>query len=281
MASVPIEHGFELRGEGGSLRALLRDIWRARDLLRVLARKDFFVRYRRASFGVFWAVGLPLMQAAVLAFVFTRIVDLSARFGATEIPYPVYVFSGILPWTFFNGGVQSGVTAIVDGSALATRIYFPRAILPLVLVFSSAYGFVPGLVILVALALGFGAPVGPDLLYLVPAVALTLALTLVFALVFSAMQVYFRDVKHIVQAITLPWFWASGVFFPIERMGDLRQWLEINPAVGMIQLYRAAFDGAAPNFETSVWWSLGWTIVLLIAAALLHRRYDRVFVDLL
>lgn len=281
MASLPIEHGFELRGEGGSLRAIVRDIWRSRDLIRVLARKDFFVRYRRAWFGVFWAVGLPLIQAAVLAFVFTRLVRFGGRFGATEIPFPVYVFSGILPWTFFNGGVQAGSTAIVDGSGLATRIYFPRAVLPLTLVFSSTYGFVPGLVILVGLALGFGAPFGPQLLYLIPAVAVTIALTCAFALVFSALQVYFRDVKHIVQAVTLPWFWASGVFFPIERLGGLRTWLEINPVVGMIQLYRAAFDGAAPNFESAVWWTLGWTAVLFVAAGLLHRRYDRVFVDLL
>jgi ABC-type polysaccharide/polyol phosphate export permease len=87
--------------------------------------------------------------------------------------------------------------------------------------------------------------------------------------------------KHIIAAIMIPWFWASGVFFPIQRLGSLRKWIEINPAAGMIQLYRAAFDAAAPHFETAVWWTLGWIVVLFVVAALIHRRYDRVFVDLL
>jgi len=281
MATTSIDRGFELTGETSSLRRLLRDIWSSRDLIRILSRKDFFVRYRRASFGVLWAVGLPLVQAVVLSIIFTKIVKIPLIRSNDNIPYPVYVFSGILPWTFFSSAVGTGVTTIVEGSSIATRIYFPRAVLPIVNVTSGMYGFAPGLGILLILAIAFGVSVGPHLLWIVPAAALMFVLSAAFALVLSAMQVYFRDMKHIIAAIMLPWFWASGVFFPLERLGNLRPWVEINPAAGMIQLYRAAFGAAAPHFETAVWWTLGWTVALLIVAGLVHRRYDRVFVDLL
>jgi lipopolysaccharide transport system permease protein len=279
MATTSIEHEFELRGETSSLRGLLVDLWRSRDLIRILSRKDFFVKYRRASFGVLWAVGLPLVQAVVLSVIFTRIVHFN--FGPAGIPYPVYIFAGILPWNFFSSSVNSGVTSIVGGSALATRIYFPRSILPIVNVTSSIYSFVPGLVILIVLALAFGVSPSVQLLILIPAFFVMLILSIAFCLVLAGMQVYFRDVTHILTAITLPWFWASGVFFPIQRLGHLRRYLEINPAVGMIQLFRAPFHAAAPHYMRAVWWTIAWCFVLTVAGALIHRRYDRVFIDLL
>jgi lipopolysaccharide transport system permease protein len=279
MASVTITRSFRLNGESSSLKQLLRDLWASRDLIRIMSRKDFYVKYRRASLGVLWAIGLPLIQAIVLSIIFTRIVRIPLI--SSDIPYPVYVFSGILPWTFFAGAVGGGVTTIVEGQSLATRIYFPRAILPIVSVTSGMYAFMPGLLILGGLAIGFGVSLGFHLLYLIPAAIVMFLLSSAFALVLSGMQVYFRDMKHIVAAIMIPWFWASGVFFPIERLGSLRKWIEINPAAGMIQLYRASFDAAAPHFQTAVWWTLGWIVVLYAIAALIHRRYDRVFVDLL
>jgi lipopolysaccharide transport system permease protein len=275
--TVPIRHRFELRGETSSLRTLARDLWASRGLIRVLARKDFFVRYRRASFGVLWAVGMPLVQAVVLGILFTRL----ARADAGPVPYAVFVFSGILPWTFFQAAATGGAGAIVEGQSLATRIYFPRAVLPLVQVGSAAYGFVPGLLILAIMAVAFGVPVGLHLLWLVPAAGVMLLLSATTALVLAALQVYFRDVRHIVAAVMLPWFFASAVFYPLERVGGLRPWLEINPAVGMIQLFRAAIQAASPNFESAVWWTLGWIAALVAIAAALYRRYDRVFVDLL
>jgi ABC-type polysaccharide/polyol phosphate export permease len=178
--------------------------------------------------------------------------------------------------------VVLGTSSVVDGSALATKIYFPRAVLPLVTVFSGFYGLVLGLVVLVGMAVAFGAPLGLQLLYLVPAVAMLLALAAAFALVLSILQVYFRDIKHVVGAITMPWFWASGVFYPLTRLSPtFRRVIEINPAVGMISLFRAALGAPSPGWETGVWWSLGWIVVLFVAAAYLFRRYDRVCVDLL
>ena len=137
----------------------------------MLARKDFFVRYRRASLGIIWAIGLPLIQASVFAFVLSQF----ARFE-TPIPFPVFVFSGVLPWGFFNNARTLGTASVVEGSALATKIYFPRAVLPLVTVFWGFYGLLIGAVVMVALAGVSGAPLGLSAAPPVPATVLLIFL---------------------------------------------------------------------------------------------------------
>ncbi|MGH2795024.1 MAG: ABC transporter permease [Actinomycetota bacterium] len=279
MASIPAEHGFELRGERSRLRPLLRDLWRSRDLVVMLARKDFFVRYRRATLGLIWAIGLPLVQAIVYAVVLNQFV----RFD-TPVDFAVFVFAGVLPWTTFNASVIAGTSSIVEGTALATKIYFPRPVLPFVTVLSGFYGLVPGIVILLIMTAALGNPLGWAVLLMIPAMVLLFLLSAAFALVLAVMQVYSRDVKHVVGAVSLPWFWASGVFYPLssEVVSDtFRRFLEINPAVGVIQMFRAAIGAGAPGWESALWWTAGWIVVLMAGAAFLYRRHDRVCVDLL
>ncbi|TMK19888.1 MAG: ABC transporter permease, partial [Actinobacteria bacterium] len=226
MAAVTHE-GFELQGERSRLLPLLRDLWRSRTLIRTLAKKDFFVKYRRASIGVLWAVGLPLIQALVLSVIFSRIV----RFQ-TPIRYPVYVFSGMMPWTFFSGSINTAVTAIVDGAGIATKVYFPRAVLPIVTVWSGFHGYLPALGVLILLAALLHVHLGLSLLLMIPATMLTVALTTGFSLLFAALHVYFRDMRYIVQAIMFPWLWASAIMYPLYKIGSLVRYVQYNPVLG-------------------------------------------------
>jgi lipopolysaccharide transport system permease protein len=219
---------------------------------------------------------LPLAQALVIGLTLSRVVRFETKGG-----YALFVFAGTLPWTYFNGVLIGATTSIVMGSELATRVYFPRAVLPIVTILAGLRGFIPALAVLIGVAAIFHAPLGLDLLLLVPATALMVALTAGFSLVMAALQVYFRDMKFIVAAATLPWFWASGAIFPLDKLGSLRVWLEINPAVGMIEFFRAALGTASPGWGRSVWFCVAWTVVLLLVSLPLYKRYDRVFVDLL
>ena len=270
--------GFELRGSPTPVLELLRGIWRSRDLLRTLARKDFFVRYRRTSFGLLWAVGMPLIQAAVLAVVFTQIVPIK-----TEGNYGVFVFGGMLPWTFLSGTVIAGSTAIVDGSLLATKIYFPRALLPLVTLGANVYGFVPGVGVLLVAAATLGEGISLDMWLVLPATLLMIAFVGSLVTLLAGLHVYFRDLRFIVQAAILAWFYGTPVIYPLDRApGGLRAVLLANPATGMVTLFRASVsntgtDGLAIALASTV----GWTLALLIAGLVLHTRRDRVFVDLL
>ena len=268
--------GFELTGEITPIASLARDLSRSRGLLMILARKDFYVRYRRASFGLLWAVALPLLQAVVLAVVLSRVTRIR-----TEVDYPLFVFSGTLVWSYFSGIVQTGSTAIVDGADMSTRVYFPRALLPLVTVASNAVGLVLSTVILLGMAVALGDGLGPQVLLLPAALALAMALSASFALVLSALHVYFRDVRYLVQAALLAWFYVTPVFYPLALARGVRWLVLANPVTGVVEAVRAATIGADPGWVPGLASALAWTAGLLVVAALLHRRYDRVFVDLL
>lgn len=270
--------GFELRGSVTPIRTLLRDVWNKRVLVRLLARRDFHVRYRRPTFGLLWVVAVPIIQAVVLSIVFSRIVRVR-----TDAPYPVFVLSGLLPWLFFSATVSAAVTSITGGSGLATKVYFPRAMLPLIVVRSNLYGFGLRLAVVLAAVFVFRSGIGPNIILLVPAFVLMVLLSAAFSLVFAALQVYFRDVAFIVTAAIQAWFWGSAVIFPVsmvEHMPLLRAALLVNPATGMVALFRWAIvnEGVDPAFIAS---TVAWSAGLFVVALYLYRRFDRVFVDLL
>lgn len=268
-------NAFDLRGEHGSMAEYLRDLRRSWPLLRVLARKEFLVRYRRASFGVVWALALPLLQAGVLALVLPRFV----RFDV-EGSYVLFVLAGSTVWAFFAGSVGDGTASIVAAQDISTRVYFPRLVLPLVVVLSNLYALLPGVGVLAAATIAVHGPtvrVG----WLIPAVLLGTILVASLAAALSAMHVYFRDVRYLVQASLIPLFYLTPVIYPLDAIGRLRPWIEVNPVTGVVQLFRAGTVGVEGPWMTGVAWSVGWSVVVFVLALTVHRRRDRVFVDLL
>jgi lipopolysaccharide transport system permease protein len=269
--------GFELRGGPTPAASLVREVWGAHRLIGMLARQDFYVRYRRAAFGLVWAVGLPVFQATVLSIVFSYIVRVR-----TGTSYPVFMLSGLVPWTFFSLTLSVAATAIVDGSSLSTKIYFPRAVLPLVSVAANVYGFVISLAVLVGACLVFGVGVGPRVVLLLPATLLLFSLTAAFALLGAALHVYFRDIRYVIQASLTAWFYLTPVFYPLRLVpGGLRHVIEANPLTGVVGLFREATVGGQPRLGLTLLVSMGWLVLASVGALEMHRRYDRVFVDLL
>lgn len=269
--------GFDLSGETASLRLLLRELMGSWNLLVILSRKDFFVRYRRASFGLLWAVALPLIQAGVMAVVFSRVIKIH-----TGTNYPTFVYSGILPWVFFSGSLPGAATSIVDGQGIATKIYFPRALLPLVSIGSNLYGFLPGLVILVGFAAVGHVAFGLNWLLLLPATVVMVALTAGFSLVMAALHVYFRDIRYLVAAALTAWLYLTPVLYPLGKAPSfLRHIIQALPTTGMVELFRVGSVGADPGWLSTLGVTCAWAVALLGVAGLLYRRFDRVFVDLL
>ena len=268
-----VEEGFDLTAAPPPVRALVADVWRARSLVAVLARKEFFVRYRRTSFGLLWAVGLPLLQATILTLVFGRLLQHGADYGA-------YVFAGMVPWSYFSTTISGGATSIVDNTSLSNRIYFPRAVLPLVSAVSATYSVAITVAILVAMCIGFGVDLGPKVLLLVPGVALVALLATSFALVLSALHVYFRDIRFLVTAALTVWLYVTPIIFQIDQLPEvLRPLVRLNPMTGVVELFRFATVGASPDWELSLLVTGAWIVVLVLAALQLHRRFDRLFAD--
>ena len=273
--------GFTLTDQPAPLNVLASDLWASRQLIVVLGRRAFFTRYRRASFGLAWAVGLPLVQAAVMAVIFHFAVRI-------QVPhYPVFVFTGMFAWSFFSSALQAGSSAIVDNSGLCSRIYFPRAVMPIVSVTGNIYNFVVTIGILLVVSTVFQVWPGWHTLLLIPAAMIAIALCIAFALVLSAIQVYFRDVRYIVQAAVTAWFYLTPVFYPLEFLRQhnvpdlLRIVVQLNPATGLVELFRKAVYGADPQWGSETLICLGWIAALLVIAVWLHHKYDRLFTDLL
>jgi ABC-type polysaccharide/polyol phosphate export permease len=271
---VSIAEGFDLTPAPPPVRGLVRDVWRSRGLIAVLARKEFFVRYRRTSFGLLWAVGLPLLQAAILTLVFGHLLKSHAPH------YAAFVFAGMVPWSYFSSTLGGGATAIVDNSGLSNRIYFPRAVLPLVSAVSAVYGAVVTVAILIAMCVGFGVHLGPKLVLLVPGVALVAVLAAAFALVLSAVHVYFRDVRFLVTAALTVWLYVTPIIFQVDQLPHaLRPFVRVNPMTGVVELFRYATVGASSDWGVSLLVTAAWVVVLLVLALFLHRRFDRLFAD--
>jgi lipopolysaccharide transport system permease protein len=265
----------ELTGETTPLRLLLGDLWERRALLPMLAAKDFHSRYRSASLGVLWSVFLPILQGAVLAAVFTRIVRIQ-----TPYSYPVFVLSGMTTWSYFTQSVGAGATSIVDGAAIAGKVYFPRLLLPAVPATANliSYGISVGVVLLLAVV--FHEPFRLTLVFLPFAMVLVAALAFVVAAIAAVAHVYFRDVRYIIQAGLMVGLYATPVIYPLSQASSVK-WLLVfgNPMTGAMQLVRFSLFGEADSVGIAVVASVVWLAVLLVAAVLLYRRHERIAVD--
>jgi len=252
-----------------------RELWRHRGVLVELSRKDFRVRYKRASLGVIWAAAVPVLQAAVMAFVFSRV----GRFASGDYSYAVYVIAGMAAWAYASAVITASTTSIVDASSLTDKVWFPRAILPLVPVVSNLVTLTISVaVVLVAMPV-FGEPFTPRLLLLVPAAALAVAFSAALGLVLSALDVYYRDVKFMVQAAVLVWFYVTPIVYPPTTLGGVHRCLELNPLTGIVGLFQRAAVGAPVPSMTAVIASVVTTVALLVIGVIYHRRHDRLFVD--
>lgn len=254
----------------------LRSVWSHRAVLRMLARKDFQVRYKRATLGVLWAVAVPLLQAAVLAIVFSRFVQ-----APGDVAYGPFVLSGVICWNYFSGSTQVAVSSIVDGSGLTDKVWFPRALLPIVPCLAGLVGFCVSALALLVLAPIMGGRLNPWLLMLGPATLLMVAFTTSLALVLSALDVYFRDVKFLTAAAFVAWLYLTPVVYPQSAVGRLGPWLDFNPVTGLVNLFHLAVLGNVENWHRSVVVTVVATVALLTIGVLAQRKHDRLFVDLL
>ncbi|MGZ6801707.1 MAG: ABC transporter permease [Nocardioidaceae bacterium] len=261
---------------------LLAQLWAARALVVVLAKKDFYVRYRRTSLGVLWAVGLPLLQAAVLTVVFSHVVHADQLVHGRHDSYPVFLYAGLVPWSYVSTVLPGAATAIVDNLGLVTKVYFPRVLTVLLVALSGLVPLGIGVAVVVALQATLGSGLGPQVLLLLPAAALVVALVVALGAVLSALHVYSRDVRYVVQASMTVGFYVTPVLYPLDAVPSvLRGAVSWLPAAGPVELFRAATVGADPGGGTAVLASLLWVLALGGLGLWLQSRRDRVFVDLL
>ncbi len=265
----------ELRAEPTRRIAWLKEIWAYREVLGILARKDFQVKYKRASFGVIWAVALPLLQAIVFVVIFSRV----GKFQHTTFNYSAYVLSGVLSFGYFQTVAFTTATSIVDGASLTDKVWFPRSVLVLVPVVSNLFSLVTSMVLLLIAMPIVGSHYSWRLIFIIPGMLLMLAFATSFGLVTSALHVYYRDVKFIVQAGLLIWFYVTPIVYPASSLHSLGHYLQYNPITGIVCLFQFAAAGPIGGMATPILVSVIVTAVLLVIGLEANRTHDRLFVD--
>jgi lipopolysaccharide transport system permease protein len=271
---VTIEPG---RGFGG---AWLREFWAYRELLFFLAWRDVKVRYKQTALGVLWVV----MQPLLMTLIFSVFLGKLARVPSDGLPYPVIVFAGLLPWTFFSNAVTQGVTSIVGNTNLITKVYFPRLIIPASVVAGRLIDFGVAFLILFGLMAYYRVPLTSQMAMIPVLVLITSGLALGVVTLVAALNVRYRDIGVVLPVVIQLWMFASPVLYPARIVRDAwprgYRLYELNPIVGIVEGFRAALFGRA--FD---WPVLGRTaliaLVIVIVSAYFFRRVERGFADVI
>ncbi|HEV8059395.1 MAG TPA: ABC transporter permease [Gemmataceae bacterium] len=256
-----------------------KELWRYRELLFFLTWRDVKVRYKQTFFGAAWAVLQPLANMIVLSILFSGV---SGKLANVE-HYPLFLFAGLLPWTFFATAVSSAGQSIVGGQNLVTKVYFPRLIIPMGAVGAAVIDFAIAFSMLGLLMLWY--QVWPSWSFLLtPFMALGIVvLALAVGTLLSALTVAYRDFRHIVPFLVQLWMFATPSVFLQADTALSSKWqliLPLNPAYGLIANFRAAALGT-PFDGYSLMVSGGVTLALLFAAGLYFRRVERGFADII
>jgi lipopolysaccharide transport system permease protein len=274
--SLPDEPVVRIRPKGRWVTLDLADIWEYRELLYFLAWRDVKIRYKQTALGVLWVIIQPLLTMLVFAFVFGRIVGMPSE----GIPYPLFAFAGLVPWTFFAGALTRSGNSLVGSAHLITKVYFPRLIIPISAVLAALIDFVISFILLAILMIWYGVDLTWQIALLPFVVLLTALLALGVGMWASALNVKYRDVGYILPFLVQLGMFATPIIYPASIIPGRWRWiLELNPMTGIIEGYRASlFNQPIPWAILSV--STAMTIVVLICAMYIFRRMEKQFADL-
>ncbi len=255
----------------------LRSLWTHRELMYFLVWRDLKVRYRQTFIGVAWAVLQPL--AMVIAF--SLVLGFLIRVDTGGVPYPLFVYSGLLVWTFFSGAVTNSSDSMVASANLITKVYFPRLIIPIAAVGGRLVDLAIASVILIGMAIWYGVSITVGLLMVPVLVALVTMLSLGIGIWSSAVNVKYRDVAVVVPVVLQIWMYASPIIYPITLIPAEWRWLySLNPMVGVVENFRAAVLGLP--FD---WPALGISVLVALAvlayAVYAFRRVEQGFADII
>jgi len=259
----------------------LAELWRYRELVCFLAWRDIKVRYQQTLLGAAWAVLQPALMMVVFTLFFNRMGGLTA--GA--LPYPLFVYAGLLPWTFFATAVSSAGNSIVGSERLITKVYFPRLVVPFAAVAAALVDFLIALGLLVVLVVGYalaGVEVlpGPALL-LAPVIFLGIALAAAgVGTLLAALNVAYRDFRHVIPFLLQLWLFATPSVYLQTAGGEagLARLLALNPMTGLVAAFRAAVLGG-PLPWTEVGISSVAAVVLFLAGCCYFRNVEDSFAD--
>lgn len=253
----------------------LKELWDYRELLQTFVIRDIKVRYKQTVLGATWAVIQPLFMMVVFTLFFGRL----AKIPSEGIPYPIFSYAALLPWTLFAEGLSRSTGSMISNAGIMTKVYFPRLILPLSSAISPLVDFTIAFVILLGMMLYFGFYPTVNIIWLPAFILLALATSLGVGLWLSALNVQYRDFQYTVPFLIQLWLFASPVVYPSTLLPEsYRIVYGLNPMAGVIEGFRWALLGTTPPSSLMAV-SIGVAIAILISGAFYFRRMEKTFAD--
>lgn len=257
------------------LRDELQALFHYRDLLYFLTRRDLTVRYKQTLLGVAWAVLQPFLTMVVFSVFLGRL----AGVPSDGVPYPVFAYLGLLPWTYFSSAVTRSSASLVGHQNLLGKVYFPRVLIPLSATLSALVDFAIAALVLVGVMLYYGMRPASASWLLLPLVVLTAMVALGVGMWLAALNVKYRDIQHATPFLMQIWMFATPVVYPNSIVPErYRFWFELNPLAGVIASYRAAVLGT-PIDSRALLSAFAVGLLFLAAGFWQFRRMDRFFAD--
>jgi ABC-type polysaccharide/polyol phosphate export permease len=252
------------------LREMVREQFQYRELLLALTRRDLLLRYRQTLMGFAWAILMPVTYMLVFSMIFTRVGPVK-----TGSPYAVFAYTGLLPWNFLASSLRFSVGSLLANRTLITKVYFPREILPFSVILTSLVDFAVAGLVLAGLLVWYKIHLTSALLFLPVVVLVQIAFVAAVTLLVSLANLFFRDVKYLLEIVITLWMLASPVVYPVERVGGtLGGLLALNPMAPILNAYRSILiKGELPDAGRFAYAAIV-SIVLLVASWLLFHRTE-------
>lgn len=255
----------------------LRGIWNFRDLLVLLIWRDITIRYKQTIIGASWAVLQPFLTMVVFSIFFGRF----ANIPSDGLPYPIFSYAGLLPWTFFAGGMKRASDSLVGNSSLISKVHFPRVILPISSVAAGLVDFAVAFVVLLGMMLYYQIPISLDVLWLPLFLLVAFITALGAGLWLSALNVKYRDIRYMMAFLTQLWLYATPVIYPVTLLrGTWKLLVSLNPMTGVVEGSRWAVLGSGVAPSGIFWASVALSLLMLATGLVVFHRMERSFADI-
>jgi lipopolysaccharide transport system permease protein len=278
-AILPVKRQvFLIRPSSGWAVLNLGELWQYRDVLVMLALRDIKLRYKHTALGVIWVILQPLLAGIIFTVIFGKF----AKLPSDGNPYLLFVFSGLIAWTFFSGAIQRAGNSLITDSRLITKVYFPRLLVPLSSTVSALLDFFVSLIVVIGLLLYYQVNPGWAILLLPVFLLLALVLATGVSLWLSALNVQYRDFVYAMPFLIQVWLFASPVAYTAGLIPEKWKLIySLNPMVGIIEGFRISFLGASSLTKEMLVISGVSALAAFISGAFFFRRVERSFADFL
>jgi lipopolysaccharide transport system permease protein len=265
----------EPKGKLGGFQ--FRELWQYRELLRFLVVRDIKVRYKQTVLGGLWAILQPFMNMIVFTIFFGHF----AKIPSDNLPYPIFVYTALLPWQFFSGGIGSSGNSLVANSHLISKVYFPRMIIPAASLGAGCLDFLIALIILVLMMIYYSIYPGMGILLFPFLMALVAVASLGVGMILAALNVAYRDFRYVIPFLVQFWLFATPVIYPVSIVPAQWRWLiNLNPMAGLITGIRSSLLNL-PLSWSDIWISGTISIGLFVIGIFYFKKMERRFADII